>query len=64
MMRAATLAAQAEQVLADPAATVNDKIRIDGAARRARLDMQAVLQPERDQRVMGLGDILRQRARP
>jgi len=43
MNRAAMLAAQAEQVLADPAATINDKVRIDGAARRAMLDMQATL---------------------
>ena len=35
MLRAATLAAQAELVLADPAASINDKVRIDGAARRA-----------------------------
>jgi hypothetical protein len=32
-----TLQAQAEQVLADPAASINDKVRIDGAARRARM---------------------------
>jgi hypothetical protein len=46
MMRAATLAAQAELVLADPEASINDKVRIDGAARRALADMQAALQPE------------------
>ena len=47
MLRAAMLAAQAEQVLADPTATINDKVRIDGAARRALLDVQAMLRPKR-----------------
>ena len=47
MLRAATLAAQAELVLADPAASINDKVRIDGAARRALIDMRATLQSKR-----------------
>ena len=45
--RAAMLAAQAELVLADPTASINDKVRIDGAARRALTDMQAVLAAKR-----------------
>jgi hypothetical protein len=44
MNRAAMLAAQAELVLADPTVSINDKVRIDGAARRALLDMQSALQ--------------------
>lgn len=44
--RSAMLVAQAEQVLADPTATINDKVRIDGAARRALVDMQATLRPK------------------
>jgi hypothetical protein len=47
ILRAATLQAQAELVLADPAVSINDKVRIDGAARRALIDMRATLQAKR-----------------
>ena len=53
--------AQAELILADPTASVNDKVRIDGAARRARLDMQATLEgsKRRASDVLTLADVLR-----
>jgi hypothetical protein len=46
IQRSAMLVAQAERVLADPTASINDKVRIDGAARRALIDMQATLRPK------------------
>jgi hypothetical protein len=47
MVRAATLQAQAEAALDNPAISVNDKVRLDNAARRAIRDMQALLNDER-----------------
>jgi hypothetical protein len=41
--RAAQWAAEAERVLADPAAQANDKVRVDNAFRRAKADMDALL---------------------
>jgi hypothetical protein len=45
--RAAILAAEADKVLADPFATVNDKVRISGAADRAYASMCKALQDTR-----------------
>jgi hypothetical protein len=42
--RCARLAALSEQALADPNTTNNDRVRLDGAYRRARIDMDALLQ--------------------
>ncbi len=39
--RAARLTALSEQALVDPNVTINDRVRLDGAAQRARRDMQA-----------------------
>jgi hypothetical protein len=39
--RAARLTALSEQALVDPSVTINDRVRLDGAAQRARRDMQA-----------------------
>jgi hypothetical protein len=47
MRRAATLQAQSEFALNDPAMSVNDKVRLDNAARRAIRDMQSVLHSDR-----------------
>jgi hypothetical protein len=50
-LRAATLAAQAERcwpIL--PILQRNDKVRIDGAARRSFLDMQSTLQPAKQRK--------------
>jgi hypothetical protein len=47
IMRAATLQAQAEAALHDPTITINDRVRLDGAARRAIRDMRTVLNAER-----------------
>jgi hypothetical protein len=44
MRRAAMLAADADRVLADPTATVNDRVRISGAAERAHAAMIKALQ--------------------
>ena len=41
--RAARLTALSEQALVDPNVTINDRVRLDGAAHRARRDMQAVI---------------------
>ena len=38
--RAARLTALAEQALLDPDVSINDRVRLDGAAQRARRDMQ------------------------
>jgi hypothetical protein len=46
MRRAALLAAEADKVLADPFATVNDRVRISGAAERAHAAMVKSLQPK------------------
>jgi hypothetical protein len=43
IIRAATLTAQSEIVLADPAVSINDKIRADHAAERARRALQEML---------------------
>jgi hypothetical protein len=48
MTRAATLLAQSEFALHDPTVSINDRVRLDGAARRAIRDMQTVLQSDRD----------------
>jgi hypothetical protein len=63
MLRAAALAAQAELILADPAASINDKVRIDGAARRALIDMRTTLQSKRkpDQKLSDLDAYLAQK---
>jgi hypothetical protein len=57
--RAATLQVQSEVVLADPTATVNDRVRITGAARRALLDMQAALASKPEHHALTLGELLR-----
>ena len=49
LSRAATLAAEADKVLADPLATVNDKVRIAGAADRAYAAMEKSLETTRKQ---------------
>jgi len=38
--RAARLTALAEQALLDPDVSINERVRLDGAAQRARRDMQ------------------------
>jgi hypothetical protein len=49
MLRAARLTALAEAAALDPTTTANDLVRLDGAARRARLDMKATLVAKREQ---------------
>ncbi len=43
ILRAAMLSAEAERALLDPSISLNDKTRVDGAAARARRDMERVL---------------------
>lgn len=43
--RAALLTAKCEAAALDPETTANDLVRLDGAARKARADMQLVLHP-------------------
>jgi hypothetical protein len=45
--RAAVLTARAQAAALDPSATINDVVRLDGAASRARAAMQAALAPKR-----------------
>jgi hypothetical protein len=52
MRRAAMLAADADRVLADPTATVNDRVRISGAAERAHAAMIKALQGSRHVKVV------------
>jgi len=57
--RAAQLSAEAERALADPAASINDKVRIDHAAARARADMAVAIAAGKP-KPMTLPDLLRQ----
>jgi hypothetical protein len=41
--RAARLTALAEQALVDPNVSINDRVRLDGCAAKARRDMQALI---------------------
>jgi hypothetical protein len=60
LLTAARLTAEAERALADPAVSLNEKVRIDGAARRARADMKATLQAnKRDLPAPSLGAVLK-----
>ena len=43
MERAARLTALAEQALLDPNVTINDRVRLDGCAAKARREMAAVI---------------------
>jgi len=43
LMRAATLTAKAEQAAVDPLTSANDLVRLDGAASRARRELQAII---------------------
>jgi hypothetical protein len=52
MRRAAMLAADADRVLADPTASVNDRVRIAGAAERAHAAMVKSLQDSRKTRLV------------
>jgi hypothetical protein len=55
--RAAALAVRLEAALLDPDITANDLVRLDGAARRARLDMQAVLAPSKREPALSLAEL-------
>jgi hypothetical protein len=60
LLTAARLTAEAERALADPSVSLNEKVRIDGAARRARTDMWAVLKVnKRDASAPTLGAVLK-----
>src|SRR6516164_739827 len=60
LLTAARLTAEAERALADPTVSLNEKVRIDGAARRARSDLLAVLKiNKRDESPPTLGSVLK-----
>ena len=60
--RAARLTALAEQALVDPNVTINDRVRIDGCAAKARRDMQAVIGKRATKPEMSLQDYVRSKA--
>jgi hypothetical protein len=43
LVRAATLTARAEQAMSDPLISANDAVRLDGAAARARRELQHLI---------------------
>jgi hypothetical protein len=52
MRRAALLAAEADKVIADPCASVNDKVRVSNAANRAHEAMVDALHDKRQAKVI------------